>query len=78
MDGREATQKVKDYFVETNGLWGVIAFAVENVEFDQASGNWIIECSFLPAMMAPEKYFYKVIVSDNGNIEKVEKVNKTG
>lgn len=74
MDALELSKKVRDYFSEVHGQFAVLFFRVEAVEYGEE--EWLVECSFLPAMTASEKerVYYKVIISVSGEIKNVTKV----
>lgn len=80
MDAKEISKKVRDYFYEVHGQFGVIGFRIENVLFNKRRNIWTIECSFLPSMMAQERERarYKVIIDNQGNIKNVTKVTTSG
>ena len=48
MDAKEISKKVRDYFYEIHGQFGVVGFRIENVLYDEKGNIWTIECSFLP------------------------------
>lgn len=75
MDAKEISKKVRDYFYEVHGQYGVFNFRIENVLYDKHGSLWTVECSFLTSMMATEKdrVCYKVIVDSKGHIENISK-----
>ena len=75
MDAKEISKKVRDYFYEIHGQFGVVGFRIENVLYDKKENIWTIECSFLQSMMAPddERVFYRVIIDPQGNIKNITK-----
>ena len=73
VDGREATLKVRDYFVEVHGPYAVIGFSVENVSWNEAKKEWEVQCSFFPGMV-PTRDYYEVTISEDGGILNVAKI----
>jgi hypothetical protein len=77
MDAKEISKKVRDYFYEVHGQFGVVGFRIENVLFEEKSNAWTVECSFLQSMMASEKEraHCRVIIDFQGKIKNVAKVS---
>ncbi|MBI2909299.1 MAG: hypothetical protein HYX92_16765 [Chloroflexi bacterium] len=72
-DAREATVAVRQYFEQAHGPFGVNLFQVERVTWDESSREWTIECSFFPTIAMTQKAYYKVTVSEDGSIRRVDK-----
>lgn len=74
IDGREATLKARQYFVETHGSNAVIAFEVKDVVYDEKDLTWKVSCGFFSSYMSLIKSFYDVTVDSKGRIMKVTKI----
>lgn len=70
MDAAEAARKVKAFFEEVNGTFGVIQFRLESVE--QVDADWIVVCSFIPSISANARDRYQVNVGKDGSIGAVK------
>jgi hypothetical protein len=73
MNAQAATRQVKQYFEETNGDAGSVAFQVESVERNDVDGaeTWVVICSFFRSMHARERSTFSVRVSASGDILQV-------
>jgi hypothetical protein len=72
IDGKQASELVRDYFDNVHGNLMVCDFRIIKTEFDIETKHWIINCSFLPHMSARERLEYEVEV--NAQKPMVEKV----
>jgi len=73
-DGRIASLKVKEYFEELHGTYGVLNFNVEDVEYDEKSKVWYVVCNFYPNLFAAYKLRYKVTIDNKGRIFNVQQL----
>ena len=60
IDGREASLRARKYFEEVHGQLSVIAFTIEEVEYNENEGVWRILCSFYPHINAQSRVRYEV------------------
>lgn len=72
VDGKQASELVRDYFENVHGPLMVWDFRIEKTEFDSKTKYWTINCSFLPHMSARERREYEVEV--NAQKPMIEKV----
>ncbi|MEW6606324.1 MAG: hypothetical protein AB1414_02560 [bacterium] len=63
VDGRQASELVRDYFDNVHGNFMVCDFRIKKTEFDSKTKHWIVNCSFLPHMSARERIEYEVEVN---------------
>ncbi len=73
IDGKDATQKVREYFLAAHGEWGFIGFQVEHVAFDKQEKVWLVRGSFFPSLAAQQRVLYEVKVSEEGEITEVQR-----
>ena len=74
IDGREATRRVKDYFITAHGEFGVLGFQVEGASFNETTKQWVIRSAFLTSLGAQNRTTYEVWLSDEGQILEVKKL----
>jgi len=74
LDGRTASLKARDYLVTMHGVYSIWEFHVEEVEFNEQTKTWVIICSFLPAMLAPQRLKYEVQITDEGDLRSAKKI----
>ncbi|MBI4311022.1 MAG: hypothetical protein HY681_04490 [Chloroflexi bacterium] len=74
IDGREATQRVKDYFLTAHGEFGVLGFQVEGASFNETTKQWVIRSAFLASLGAQKRTTYEVRLSEEGQILEVKKI----
>jgi len=77
IDGREATRRVKQYFLEVHGQFGMMGFRVLEVRHDEQQQQWVVRCAFYPGATFFELE-YEVRVSDSGDILAVSKTEPPG
>ena len=69
IDGKEATLKVRKYFEEAHGPFGVLVFEIEEAAYKEEKKVWRIVCKFYPSLAATNKMRYEVEVdAKNGKI----------
>lgn len=71
LDGREASIRVRNYFFEVHGALGVLAFEIMDVRFNEQEKVWIVRCGFFTSILAPQKTYFEVRVSEDGKIQEV-------
>jgi hypothetical protein len=76
MDGMQASQKVKDYFMAVHGYFSVWGFEVEDAS-PLASGDWVVHCSFFRHPMEAKRVSYEVTVGQEGDIVRVKRLEPT-
>lgn len=75
INGKQASHIVRQYFVEQyGGTYGVILFKIETVEYDAEKEVWNVECSLFRTMFAQQKLNYSVVVTKDGSIDSVKKL----
>lgn len=73
IDGKQASELVRDFFDNVHGNLMVCDFRIKKTEFDIEKKHWIVSCSFLPHMSARERLEYEVEV--NAQEPMIEKVS---
>ena len=73
MNAKDAAIAARKYFEETKSL---IKFIFETVSVKKEGDNWIVICT-IQDLVEEEAKSYRIIVSDEGEIMDVEKIDQS-